>query len=304
MPRQTIPMGTFTSATTAPVGPLHCPAHPLRCSYSSLWRKGVIFLGGEGLECPRLCPHLPQPPQALSGASLCPPSSSPVGQVTALHCEGPREPWRIPQMERGNRRQRPQLCGATKSPRVTERNMGRKERDGEKGDKERLRERGRARERWGRRRWCLFKEGGVPKCKECVCCTELRVCECLRWKNVQVLRFLCTFVYVLVAIFITKCSTCQLQDVQLNAFDLLVSLCRTFPASLQTLLSFRPIILSCYILTSSDVAIWWSEVKQMSPLEPSVKDLIVSRLDSRDFRGATLSLLLKSSPNPGSSHNR
>lgn len=36
-------------------------------------------------------------------------------------------------MERGNRRQRPQLCGATKSPRATERNMGGKERDGEKG---------------------------------------------------------------------------------------------------------------------------------------------------------------------------
>lgn len=49
-------------------------------------------------------------------------------------------------MERGNRRQRPQLCGATKSPRVTERNMGGKERDGEKRDKERLRERARRRE--------------------------------------------------------------------------------------------------------------------------------------------------------------
>ncbi|KAA8593745.1 hypothetical protein FQN60_004579, partial [Etheostoma spectabile] len=43
-------------------------------------------------------------------------------------------------MDRGNRRQRPELCGATKSPRVTERNMGGKERDGEKGDKERLKE--------------------------------------------------------------------------------------------------------------------------------------------------------------------
>lgn len=49
-------------------------------------------------------------------------------------------------MERGNRRQRPQLCGATKNLRVTERNMGGKERDGEKGDKERLQQRVRRRE--------------------------------------------------------------------------------------------------------------------------------------------------------------
>lgn len=39
-------------------------------------------------------------------------------------------------MERGNRRQRPQLCGATKSLGLTLRNMGGKER---RGDKERVR---------------------------------------------------------------------------------------------------------------------------------------------------------------------
>lgn len=41
-------------------------------------------------------------------------------------------------MERGNRRQRPQLCGATKSLGLTLRNMGGKER---RGDKERVRSR-------------------------------------------------------------------------------------------------------------------------------------------------------------------
>lgn len=41
---------------------------------------------------------------------------------------------------------------------------------------------GRTRERRGRRRWCLFKESGVPKCKERVCLSELRVCGGLKWK--------------------------------------------------------------------------------------------------------------------------
>lgn len=44
-------------------------------------------------------------------------------------------------MERGNRRQRPRLCGATKSLGLTLRNMGGKER---RGDKERVRGRERA----------------------------------------------------------------------------------------------------------------------------------------------------------------
>lgn len=91
MPRQTIPLGTFTSATTAPVAPLHCPSHPLRCSYSFLWRGRGWFIWGKGLECPWLCPHLPHPPSPLRSL-FSPPSSSPMGQVTALHCEGPREP--------------------------------------------------------------------------------------------------------------------------------------------------------------------------------------------------------------------
>lgn len=172
--------------------------------------KGGGFLG-EGPECPRLCPHLPQPPpppsQALCGGSLCPPSSSPVGQVTALHCEGPREPWRIPQMERGNRRQRPRLCGATKSPRVTERNMGGKERDGEKRDKERLRERVRRRESERER-----EEGGEGgACLRRVACwsaksvfvRRMRSLLLFEVKYVQVWCFLQTFLYMLEAIFIT-----------------------------------------------------------------------------------------------------
>ena len=50
---------------------------------------------------------------------------------------------------------------------VEKREMGRK------GDKEGVGRR--ENERRGRRRWCLFKEGGVLKCKECVCWGELGV---------------------------------------------------------------------------------------------------------------------------------
>lgn len=80
----------------------------------------------------------------------------------------------------------PRLCGATKNLRVTGRNMGgKRERDGERGDKrvgEERRGRVGGREE-GRRRWCLFEEGTVLQSKECACLRELGVCECLKFKK-------------------------------------------------------------------------------------------------------------------------
>lgn len=73
-------------------------------------------------------------------------------------------------MERGNCRQRPQLCGATKNLGVTERNMGGKERDGEKGDKERAARKGEEEGEGGRER--EGGEGGV--CLKRVACRSAR----------------------------------------------------------------------------------------------------------------------------------
>lgn len=119
---------------------LHFPSHPLRCSYSSLCKKGFFWGGGFRMP-PAIPPSIPpQPLQPSEKPFHAPPQPlprSPVGQVTALHCEGLREPWRIPQMERGNCRQRPQLCGATKSPRVRGRNMGGKDRERESDGRQR-----------------------------------------------------------------------------------------------------------------------------------------------------------------------
>lgn len=134
MPRQTAPMGTFILPTTAPVVPLCCPSHPLRCSYSSLWRKGVIFFcregGGEiGSWMPSSIPPIFSTSPKPSVEPLYAPSQLPRGAGDSPPLWRPREPWRIPQMERGNRQQRPQPCRATKRLRVRKRNMAGKERE-------------------------------------------------------------------------------------------------------------------------------------------------------------------------------
>lgn len=45
------------------------------------------------------------------------------------------------------------------------------------------------------------------------------------------------------------------------------------------------------------------QMRQTSGIQPSAKDLIVLQRDPRDYRGATLSLLLKSAGNSSSGHN-
>lgn len=175
MPRQTAPMGTFILPTTAPVAPLCCPSHPLRCSYSSLRRKGVIFffVGREGWNRQQnalsYSPYLLHLPQALCGASLCPLPAPPWGrwQPSTVKGRGSHD---------GFHRWSVEIAGKDLSPVEQQRDWesereiwlekGERERVGEKGDKEKLRERVMRRERRGRRRWCLFKEGGMPKRKK------------------------------------------------------------------------------------------------------------------------------------------
>lgn len=87
------PLGYIYMGNSSPCCPSPLPSStPQVLLQFPLEDGGGVFLG-EGLECPWLCPHLPQPPSPSPLRSLfSPPPGSPMGQVTTLHCEGLREP--------------------------------------------------------------------------------------------------------------------------------------------------------------------------------------------------------------------
>lgn len=269
-----------------------CPSHPLRCSYSSLRMKGVVFFFGgvRGLECPWLCPHPPHPPKPSAEPLYVPPPAPPWGrwQPSTVKGRGSHDGFHRWSVEiAGKDLSSVEQQRTRESQReiwVEKREMGRSEtkREGEKeGEREREREEG--------------GEGGA--CLRRVACRSAKSCLLGRLKslgvfevkNVKVWHFFPYFgSHFNQLVFYLSAGRCSVEYI-----CSLVIRCCTDPASPQTSLSFRPIVLSCCILSSSDVAVQRSEVKQMSLSEPSVKDLIVSWLGSQDFRGATLSLLLK-----------
>lgn len=265
MPRQTIPMGTFTSTATAPVAStsLLTPSGALTVPSG---RRGVLW-GVGGLECPRLYPHLSHPNPSSPLRSLFMPLPSPFQappwgrwQPSTVKGWGSHD---------GFHRWSVEIAGkdlnSVEQQRARESEgeiwVEKTEREREMGDKERVRERVRRREsdweRRGRRRWCLFKEVRKSVCYAAV-------------KNAQVWCFLSTFFHL------------------------------SLHGAAIVLLHW-PTQLSRWILRSTDTTIQRIEMKRAS-FGPLCR--IVSRLDSRDLRGATLSLLLKSSWNPGSAHNR
>lgn len=170
MPRQTIPMGTFTSVTTAPFALLFSSPQVL---LQFPLEEGIFFVGGGGCRTPPTVPPSTHPssplrrlfmlPQLPDGAGDSPPLWRAEGAMT----DSTDGAWKLPAKTSAlwcNKEPEPEI---QREIWVEKREMGSA---WERGDKEGLWGRvscleGRkgGRKIRGRSRWWLFKEGGVPK---------------------------------------------------------------------------------------------------------------------------------------------
>lgn len=181
------------------------------------------FIWGKGLECPWLCPHLPQPPPhpKPSAEPLYPPppqlphgagDSPPLWRAEGAMTDSTDGAWKSPAKTSALWRNKEPGSHREKYGWKREGWGEGRQREGCKKGWRGGRRRKRAR---GRRRWCLFKEGGVPKRKGRVCLSKLGLCECFEVKNVQVWLF-----HHFSHFLSTWCPTWSLRDRQPDRIDL------------------------------------------------------------------------------------